>query len=67
MGKKGKVQTVSIRQHRNGSMTFRSTGGFDLRKLFPADFKVAEPNTAESGEHQEVLNAVAAHNSGEKQ
>lgn len=32
---KGKTRkTVTIKLNRNGTMTFRSTGGYDLRKLF---------------------------------
>lgn len=30
-----KTQTVTIKLNKDGSMTMRSTGGFDLRKLFP--------------------------------
>ncbi len=37
MTKKRKV-TVSVRVSRDGSITYKSTGGFDLRKLFPKDF-----------------------------
>lgn len=37
MAKKRKV-TVSIKVNRDGSMTYKSTGGFDLRNLFPKDF-----------------------------
>lgn len=32
---KGKTtKTVTIKLNRNGTMSFRSTGGYDLRKLF---------------------------------
>lgn len=43
MAKKGsprkKTQTVTIKLNKDGSQTFRSTGGFDLRKLFPPEKK----------------------------
>ncbi|WP_170973486.1 hypothetical protein [Rhizobium sp. FKY42] len=39
MAKKSKPRkkpvTVSMKLNRDGTMTIRSTGGFDLRKLFP--------------------------------
>ena len=41
-----KVQTASIKRLKDGSVVFKSTGGFDLRKLFPADF--AEPEKSET-------------------
>ncbi len=35
---KGKTtKTVTMKLNRNGTMTLRSTGGFDLRKLFSAE------------------------------
>ncbi|MBB4952730.1 hypothetical protein H4S14_000772 [Agrobacterium vitis] len=33
MAKKPKNQTVTIKRSRDGSITFKSTGGYDLRKL----------------------------------
>lgn len=39
MAKKSKPRkkpvTVSMKLNKDGTMTIRSTGGFDLRKLFP--------------------------------
>lgn len=39
MAKKSKTRkkpvTVSMKLNKDGTMTVRSTGGFDLRKLFP--------------------------------
>ena len=35
---KGKtIKTVTMKLNRNGTMTLRSTGGFDLRKLFSTE------------------------------
>jgi len=38
--KRGK--SVSIRVHKDGSMTLRSTGGVDLRNVVPQLFKTAD-------------------------
>lgn len=35
MSRKRKSVSVTIRMNRDGTYNFRSTGGFDLRKLFP--------------------------------
>jgi hypothetical protein len=35
MPRKAKTATVTIRRHRDGSVTLKATGGFDLRKIFP--------------------------------
>jgi hypothetical protein len=35
MPRKAKTATITIRRHRDGSVTLKATGGFDLRKIFP--------------------------------
>lgn len=37
MAKKRRA-TVTIKLNRDGSTTYKSTGGFDLRTLFPKEF-----------------------------
>lgn len=39
-------KSVSIRVHKDGSMTLRSTGGVDLRKVVPQLFKTDEPEAS---------------------
>lgn len=34
--KKGKAVTVTLKLNKNGTMSMRSTGGYDLRKLAPS-------------------------------
>lgn len=34
--KKGKTVTVTLKLNKDGSMSMRSTGGYDLRKLAPS-------------------------------
>lgn len=35
MTKKKKAKTVTLKLNKDGTMSMRSTGGFDLRKLIP--------------------------------
>lgn len=35
MTRKSRGATVTIRMNRDGTYNFKSTGGYDLRKLFP--------------------------------
>ena len=34
-----KTVTVTMKLNKDGTVTYRSTGGFDLRKLFPSKIK----------------------------
>lgn len=47
-------RSVSIRIHKDGSMTLRSTGGVDLRKVVPHLFSTqeSEPSTPSHPENE---------------
>lgn len=45
MGKK-RLQTVTIKRNRDGTYNFKSTGGYDLRKLFDAPMAAEMPSPA---------------------
>jgi hypothetical protein len=53
MSKKPK-KSVTIKMNRDGSITMRSTGGVDLRKIVPSLFKIdderADPAPPSQGE-----------------
>ncbi len=41
---KKKIKTVTMKLNKDGTMTVRSTGGFDLRKIFSSsDLKAEKP------------------------
>lgn len=40
---KKKPQSVTLKLNKDGTMTMRSTGGFDLRKIMPPPVKVEKP------------------------
>lgn len=42
MTKKKKSQTVTMKLEKDGTITMRSTGGFDLRKIMPPKPKEPE-------------------------
>ncbi|WP_414901112.1 hypothetical protein [Rhizobium cremeum] len=48
-----KAQTVTIKRHRDGSISMRSTGGFDLRRIF------GTPDDADA--KRQVLEKLASH------
>jgi hypothetical protein len=52
MAKRKKMKTVTIKLNRDGTVTYRSTGGFNLRKLFtPSELPcgTAPERSAEAG------------------
>ncbi|BCH63236.1 hypothetical protein RvVAT039_04520 [Agrobacterium vitis] len=56
MAKKKKPATITMKLNRDGTMNIRSTGGFDLRKLFPAK---SEDNPTDPVEQDTVKKAGA--------
>lgn len=43
---KRKSKTVTIKLNKDGTMTFRSTGGVDLRKVVPSLFQSLEDDVS---------------------
>lgn len=52
MAKRKKNATVTIKLNRDGTRNIKSTGGFDLRKLFPPQ-PIDDSSTASSEEKRE--------------
>lgn len=57
---KKRTATVSIRLNRDGSTTYKSTGGFDLRKLFPKEFGTEAVATGDDKDTTDVAEKAGA-------
>ena len=55
MARKRRGATVTIRMNRDGTYNFRSTGGYDLRTLFP---ELREPGAAEAKPSDAILSLL---------